>query len=213
MKRFATIALGLALMVIGLLLMTGGVSLLALAPRWYQATVRVAVEKPSAVATNPPPAPAAERGRGHWVQTDSERMRSKLVLFPVITNLHLNQTWAEKLGRKEPLETGEAYRMLKERMEVRETRATSLIEISIRSPDPAEAARIANAIPESFRAVIVNGGRIEVVETAAVPVQSVRQKQSLAVILFLGGALLMVVGYVSLRPHLANVASAPVLRP
>ena len=201
MKRSATVAIGLALMVIGLLLMTAGVSLLALAPRWYQATVRVAVEQTSAVATNPPTA------QGHWVQRDFERISSKLVLFPVITNLHLNQSWAEILGRKEPLETGEAYRMLKERMEIRQARGTGPIEISIRSPDAAEAARIANAIPESFRAAIVNGGRIEVVETAAVPVQPVRHKQPMAFSLFLSGALLMVVGYVSLRPHLANVAS------
>ena len=199
MKRSATVAIGLALMVIGLLLMTGGVFSLALAPRMYEATARVAVEPVS--ATN---AGAATRDAAWW-QREMERARSVAVLRSAITNLQLRQLWATQQKRETPLTIEEAELELMKRLDLQPGRGTSLFSITLRAHDGGEAASLANGVAEAFRqSHAADSVKVELVEAATAPTDPMRQKQTLPVILFLGGAVLIIGGYVLLRPHLAN---------
>lgn len=92
-------------------------------------------------------------GDPYWVQTEFEKIQSKLILYPVITNLNLQVTWAEK--GKTKLRLDEAYIRLRGQLDVREwrheVRGTGPIEIRVRSEDPKEAAAIANAVAEEYR--------------------------------------------------------------
>lgn len=207
-KRSATVAIGLVLMVIGLLLMTAGVFSLALAPRMYEATALVAVEP--VPATN---AGAATRDSAWW-QREMERARSVTVLRSAITNLQLRELWATQQKRETPLLIEEAELELRERLNLQLGRGTTLLSFTLRALDGGEAASLANGVAEAFRqSHSMNPVKVEVVDAATAPTQPIRQKQPLAIILFLGGALLMVVGYVMLRPHLDKIGGGPVLRP
>ena len=194
-------------MVIGLLLMTAGVLLLALAPAQFEATVRVSVERVTSTAIHSP----GSAGDPNWLAHVLDQIQSKAVLVAAITNLQLDQFWAKQQHRETPLAMEETERELKGRLEVRPGRGTALIEISLRAYEPGEAARLANAVAEAFR--VSGAAKVEIVEAASAPGRASRAKNPLPVILFLGGAVLMVVGYVLLRPYLAKVAPAPVLRP
>ena len=208
MKRSATVAIGLGLMVIGLVLMTAGVFFLALAPRMYEATALVAV-KPVA-ATNDAAATLDSAG---W-QREMERVRSGTVLRSAITNLQLRELWATQQKRETPLPIEEAELELKKRLNLQPGRGTTLLAFTLCALDGGEAASLANGVAEAFRQSHAAGTVIvEVVDAATAPTQPIRQKQPMAIILFLGGALLMGVGYVMLPPHLDKIGGSPMQRP
>src|SRR5690348_5332771 len=82
----------------------------------------------------------------YWVQDQFETIQSKLILYQVITNMHLNKKWAEKYKEEGEFKTEQTYGMLKSKVDVRQSRGTSLIEIRVLSEDKNEAADIANEI-------------------------------------------------------------------
>ena len=90
-----------------------------------------------------------------FIQTEFEKIRSKTVLHKVIANLKLNQKWAERYNNGVPLKTADTFEYLLRKIDVRQTRNTSLIEIRVYSDakdQPAmEAADIANEIAEVYR--------------------------------------------------------------
>ncbi|HOX01652.1 MAG TPA: polysaccharide biosynthesis tyrosine autokinase [Candidatus Paceibacterota bacterium] len=121
-------------------------------PRYYASTVRISVEKEASdisglfemrqnVSTYDP----------YWLQTQFEKIQSKTVLYEVITNLSLMTNWAAKYNAGIPLTPNEAYTVLRNHLDVRQSRNTSLIEIRFLSENPREAATIANAIAEAYR--------------------------------------------------------------
>ncbi len=208
MKFSATVAIGLVLMVIGLLLMTAGVTFLALAPRMFEATARVLVEPVS--ATN---AGVVTRDSAWW-QSELERARSTTVLRSAITNLQLRQSWATQQKRETPLAIEEAELELRKRLDLQLGRGTTLLSFTLRAFDGGEAASLANGVAEAFRqSHAADPVKVELVDAATAPTQPIRRKQPMAVILFLGGAAMMLAGYVMLRPHLDKIGGAPVLRP
>lgn len=145
--RGVRLIVGSCLTLLGLLLLAYGIYL-ALTPNVYQSTIRIKVEKDLTELTNPQ---YSQPGFDpYWVQNEFEKIQSKVILFPVITNLNLHQTWAGKLKKGE-LSAAEVYPMLKQKLEVSQTRGTSLIEITFKSNDPNEAARIANAVADEYR--------------------------------------------------------------
>jgi polysaccharide biosynthesis transport protein len=121
-------------------------------PESYSSTVRIAVEKDvtdvsgldNRVATGGSYDP-------FWLTTQYEKIRSKSVLHQVIEEMGLNEKWAEKYSPQGRLQTFETYHILKNRLDVRQSRNTSLIEISVYSEDKEEAASIANKIAEVYR--------------------------------------------------------------
>ena len=87
----------------------------------------------------------------YFIQTEFEVMQSELILSNVVQDLNLQVEWGKKYAGGERLKTGEAISMLKGRMDLRPVRNTSLIEIRVFSESADEAARIANAIAETYR--------------------------------------------------------------
>src|SRR3954463_229545 len=87
----------------------------------------------------------------YWVQDQFETIQSKLILYQVITNMHLNKKWAEKYKEGDDFKTEQTYGILKSKVDVRQSRGTSLIEIRVLSEDKTEAAEIANEIAEVYR--------------------------------------------------------------
>ena len=87
------------------------------------------------------------------LQKELEKLQSPLVLGQVITNLNLDQKWRTTTKANEKPAEDWAFQMLKQRLNVRPTRGTGLIEVQVRSEDALEAAQIANAIAEVYREV------------------------------------------------------------
>ena len=79
-------------------------------------------------------------------------IQSEAVLGKVIEALDLNKEWGKKYPPGERLKTSETIALLKGRIELRPVRSTSLVEIRVFSEKAEEAARIANAIAEAYKA-------------------------------------------------------------
>ncbi len=129
-------------------------------PESYSSTVRIKVEKDN------PDVEGIEfptRGGGgfdpYWVQDQFETIKSKAILYTVITNLGLNKKWAEKFKQEGELRTELTFDILKRQIDVVQSRNTSLIEIRAFSEDNNEAARMANEIASVYRSYRVNHRR------------------------------------------------------
>lgn len=77
------------------------------------------------------------------VSTQMQIIQSKQILYPVLENLKLIESWSPPGQR---LTKEEAYYRLKGKMQVSEERATHLLDIGVFSTDPKEASNIANGI-------------------------------------------------------------------
>lgn len=87
----------------------------------------------------------------YFIQTEFEVIQSEIVLSNVIAALDLNKAWGAKYANNDKLKTVDTIGILKGRMSLRPVRNTSLIEIQVYSEDKDEAARIANAIAETYK--------------------------------------------------------------
>jgi len=83
----------------------------------------------------------------YFLQTQSEIIRSKKILYPVIQRYNLCKRWATG-GDKLPVEY--VLHLLKRNLFVQRYRDTSLIEICVSDQDPVLAADLANEIARTF---------------------------------------------------------------
>jgi len=124
-------------------------------PESWSSTVRIAVEKD--VSDINPLGFAQNAGQydPYFILTEFEKIKSKNVLHRVIDELDLNHKWADRYNNHIPLKTSETYLLLTRRIDVRQTRNTTLIEIRVYSDakeKPAEeAALIANKIADVYK--------------------------------------------------------------
>ncbi|MFM1941415.1 MAG: Tyrosine-protein kinase YwqD [Verrucomicrobiota bacterium] len=137
------------------LLTTTGVTFLL--PKTYTSMVRIAVEKdnsdinPIGVVQN------SVTFDPYFINTEFEKIKSKSVLYPVITNLNLNLRFGERYNNGTPFKISETYSALANMVDVRQTRNTSLIEIRVYCSDKdedaakEEAAEIANSIAKVYK--------------------------------------------------------------
>lgn len=87
-----------------------------------------------------------------WLGTEFEVIQSSSVLNEVIKNLNLNEKWAAQYGLAGgKLKTEETYNILKEKINVKQSRNTSLIEIWVYGENKEEVAEIANTIADVYR--------------------------------------------------------------
>ncbi len=86
----------------------------------------------------------------YFIQTEFEVLQSEVILGKVISALNLNQEWAAKFGGGERLKTSETMQILKHNMELRPVRNTSVIEIRVFDEKAEQAAKIANAIADTY---------------------------------------------------------------
>ncbi len=138
-------------MVVGIfsLVLATTVGLTFLLPEKFESTVRIRVSKDTDVAG----LYEGARSTGYdpyFVLTEFEVIKSKSVLYGVITNLNLISRWSARENIPN-LSLQRAYYKLLNDMDVRQFRNTELIEVSVRSKDAMEAAEIANTIASAYR--------------------------------------------------------------
>ncbi len=120
-------------------------------PESYKSTVRIEVGK-----DNPDIAPlllGAQTQNSfdpYFIQTEFEKIKSKNVLNRVINELNLQEEWSKRFGAEGKLKTSEIYQLLVRQIDVRQSRNTSLIEISVFDENRQRAAEIANAIARVY---------------------------------------------------------------
>jgi uncharacterized protein involved in exopolysaccharide biosynthesis len=141
------VAVPVFLLVFGL-----SVILTFLMPESFASTARIKVERDALSSIGHNAAPDTLGGFDpYFIQTEFEVIQSEVVLDKVIQALDLKSEWGRKYAGGARLNSSEILTMLKGHMELRPVRNTSLIEIRVFSDDREEAARIANAIAESYR--------------------------------------------------------------
>jgi capsular exopolysaccharide synthesis family protein len=122
-------------------------------PESYSSTTRIKIERDQSDISG-----FAERGGGvpiydpYFIQTEFELIQSEVILGKVIEDLDLNTVWGKKYANGERLKTSETITLLKGRIDLRPVRNTSLIEIRVYSEKADEAAKIANAVAEAYKA-------------------------------------------------------------
>jgi capsular exopolysaccharide synthesis family protein len=121
-------------------------------PESYASTVRIAVEKDAPdIASFGSAERNVQMWDPYWIQTQFEKIQSKLILYQVITNMNLNRRWAERFKEEGDLRTEVTYQLLKNQISVSQSRNTSLIEIRVYSEDKNEAANLANEIARVYK--------------------------------------------------------------
>ncbi|HVY71508.1 MAG TPA: polysaccharide biosynthesis tyrosine autokinase, partial [Verrucomicrobiae bacterium] len=120
-------------------------------PKQYQSTVRISVEKDSSDIPGLFERQSFNQYDPYFIQTEFERIQSKAVLYKVIEKLDLNREWMKKFEATAPLKDAETFKILKAHIDVRQSRNTSLIEISVRDEKPDDAAKIAQTIAEVYK--------------------------------------------------------------
>jgi len=121
----------------------GGACLIhRLLPKVYQSTARVQVMLPG----NPPTQPTE-------YQPEFETIQSPVVLNAVITRLDLKEAWSRRVFKEaKPLSDSRALAYLISLLSIDYKDGTNIIDISASSDDPQEAADIANAVAEGYKA-------------------------------------------------------------
>ena len=123
-------------------------------PESFSSTVRIEVGK-----DNPDIAPllfgaqAQNTFDPYFIQTEFEKIKSKRVLNDVIDDLNLQDEWSKRYGAEGKLKTTEIYQILVKKVDVRQSRNTSLIEIRVFDENRDKAAQIANKIAEVYQEV------------------------------------------------------------
>lgn len=112
------------------------VSVTLLLPKVYQSTARV-VYRPTQGTYDP-----------YQVQVAFEKIHSKRILNQVIDELQLGKAFANEAGITGELDPEQTYQMLLSRIQLRQSRNTSLVDISVFSNKPEFGATIANKIAE-----------------------------------------------------------------
>jgi Mg-chelatase subunit ChlD/capsular polysaccharide biosynthesis protein len=118
----------------------------------YKSTARIKVERDQSDISG-----LGDRGGTvgydpYFIQTEFEAMQSEAVLGKVAEDLNLKEAWAEKKGAGNKLTTAETIQLLKQSLDLRPVKNTSLLEIGVKSDKPEEAAKIANAVAEEYKA-------------------------------------------------------------
>jgi len=122
-------------------------------PESYSSSTRIKIERDQSDISG-----FAERGGGipsydpYFIQTEFELIQSEVILGKVVEDLDLNTVWGKKYANGERLKLSETIGLLKGRIDLRPVRNTSLIEIRVYSEKADEAARIANALAEVYKA-------------------------------------------------------------
>lgn len=143
-------------------------------PETYSSTVRIEVGKDT---TDIAPLLYGSQSQNsfdpYFIQTEFEKIKSRLVLDDVITELSLQEEFSKRYSAEHKLRVSEVYQMLVKQIDVRQSRNTSLIEIRVFDENRQKAADIANKIAEVYLRV-----RLKTKSTAATKAIKVLQEQA-----------------------------------
>ncbi|MFN0067596.1 MAG: GumC family protein [Limisphaerales bacterium] len=120
-------------------------------PKTYMSYTRIKVEKDVAdigllggTGLGGPPDP-------FFLQTEFEVIQSKTNLYQVINELGLTERWSKEYLGEGLLKPAETFQILRNKIDVRQFRNTTMIEIRVYGRDKQEAAEIANKIADIYR--------------------------------------------------------------
>ena len=123
-------------------------------PKSYMSSVRIKVQKDIADVDTMAGNKSISTFDPFFIQTEFEVIQSASVLDQVILDkdLNLNRRWAIRYGVEgQPLKTPQTRSLLKRKIDVRQFRNTSMIEIRAYSEEKEEAAEIANKIADVYK--------------------------------------------------------------
>lgn len=121
-------------------------------PESFESTARIRVERDvSDIETLGRQQYMAGDYNPYFIQTEFEVIQSRTILMQVIRELKLQSVWAKKYGASQDLSEQEAFELLRNVIDLRPERNTSLIAIRVYSDKPDEAARIANEIALQYQ--------------------------------------------------------------
>lgn len=151
MEIHRTKILGFSLLFGGLVLC--GIALwLLLSPAQYEAAVTINVMVDFFDVGDAQKAhPGASVYDPFFIVSTAERIQSEAVLTNVVLALNLNDVWGKKYAGGNKLKTGRTVELLKKRIKVQTAPRTLLMAIKVSSEDPDEAARLANAVAQSYQ--------------------------------------------------------------
>ena len=120
-------------------------------PESYSSTARIKIERDQPDIANFSGQAQMVGYDPFFIQTEFEVIQSEQILGSVIQSLDLTKVWGAKYANGERLSKTEAMGLLHGRVSLRPVRNTSLIEISVMSEKPAEAAQIAQEIAVQYQ--------------------------------------------------------------
>jgi capsular exopolysaccharide synthesis family protein len=85
-----------------------------------------------------------------FFQTQAALIQSQKLLYPVVEENNLTQVFAEQRGLQNPLTLDQAYNVLRSMIRVSPVKSTKLIELTVTSSDPEQAATLANLVSMAF---------------------------------------------------------------
>lgn len=183
MKSPITLLAGVVLILGGLALGASGAFHL-IQPRVFQAATKILVAKPSSTGGYDP----------LFLKTEAERIQSPAVLTNVIAELDLKDGWGKKYNGGQRLSDWDVEHLLK--VECQTVRNTDLIEITVRSEDPAEAAALANAVARSYRVQAAQSkvASVSVIMSAAAPTRAISPNRPMAIMFIVSGIVMAIGG-------------------
>jgi len=130
----------------------GGSFLMAYLPtEQYASTARIKVERTATDLTSEGYQTSSVGNYDpYFIQSQFELIQSDRVLGRVVKKLNLAESWGGTSGRA-ALGEADAIKLLKQHVELRPVRTTSLIEVRVYSKNPREASNIANKLTETYR--------------------------------------------------------------
>ncbi|MEI8289050.1 MAG: Wzz/FepE/Etk N-terminal domain-containing protein [Verrucomicrobiota bacterium] len=153
--------------VVFLVVLMTSVAITFILPESYASTCRIKVQSAADMSGGKTPY------EPYFLQTTFEVIQSQLVLDPVIAKLNLNVEWGKKYFNGQTLKASEAREILKARTSLAPVRGTKLIAITVYSDDRNEAARLANAIADSYWAYrVVGAGKANASSQLSPPMHS-----------------------------------------
>jgi capsular polysaccharide biosynthesis protein len=139
-------------MAVFLLVLGVGILNAVISPAYYCSTVRLRLGLGMADPARPGTAmDSSAVYDAELIKTQCDAICSESILRPVIVDLDLNRQWGRRFSDGGPLKTLETIEFLKGRIDVRRIPDTCLVEIRAVSEKAEEAARLANALAETYR--------------------------------------------------------------
>lgn len=144
--RVIRVRLGIVILAFTLVVLTTAVTTY-FTPKQYRSTVSMEVQPDNANVKIFEATMSDYSGDPRFAPTQFQILQRTEILYPVIDKLGLQERWAQN---NSPLTKQMAFAKLRNMMSLQEVRNTNLIEISILSENPEEAAEIANTIADVY---------------------------------------------------------------
>jgi len=87
----------------------------------------------------------------YFLFTEENTIQSEAILSNVVERLNLNSEWGKKYNEGQPLKNAESIAILRRQLDVKQRRNTTIIDVKAFSDSPTEAARLANAVAETYK--------------------------------------------------------------